>query len=334
VGAIFDPLLGQLRSDVAGTFAGVLPIANGGTGSATQNFVDLSSTQSSIGGAKTFTGVTTISATSAGPVAVLTVNNNTTSPTAGFAPIINYLAPNLPNGDNAQFRVGVALSTYNAAEFNFNYISSGNSNNAFYLGLYGATVISFNGNRNTSFYGNVTPNSNNTYDLGSTSKYWSNIYGTTHNFNSTASIGGSVAGTLTFTGTVAAGSSDFTVNSVTTQNVTASGSNSAASGTWQPWRFISTISQSGTAGYTCLTINPTESSTGSGTKRLLDLQVGGTTKFNVDHTGIPQFAGTNTTGTGSAALGANSPATTNTAPYTWIEVLAADGSTVYIPAWK
>lgn len=35
--------------------AGTLPVAAGGTGSATQNFVDLSSAQSSIGGAKTFT---------------------------------------------------------------------------------------------------------------------------------------------------------------------------------------------------------------------------------------------------------------------------------------
>lgn len=38
-----------------------LPIANGGTGSTTQNFVDLSTTQSSIGGSKTFTsGVTAL----------------------------------------------------------------------------------------------------------------------------------------------------------------------------------------------------------------------------------------------------------------------------------
>ncbi len=49
---------------------------------------------------------------------------------------------------------------------------------------------------------------------------------------------------------------------------------------------------------------------------------------------IVQFAGTNTTGAGSAALGWNSPATTNTAPYTWIEVKTSDGSTAYIPAWK
>ena len=42
----------------------------------------------------------------------------------------------------------------------------------------------------------------------------------------------------------------------------------------------------------------------------------------------------NTTGAGSAALGANSPATTNTAPYTWFKMMSGDGSTVYVPAWK
>lgn len=42
--------------------SGILPIVNGGTGSSTQNFVDLSTTQS-IGGAKTFTSNITISAT-------------------------------------------------------------------------------------------------------------------------------------------------------------------------------------------------------------------------------------------------------------------------------
>lgn len=50
--------------------------------------------------------------------------------------------------------------------------------------------------------------------------------------------------------------------------------------------------------------------------------------------GIPRFNGTNTTGAGSALLGANSPAVTNTAPYTWIQIVTADGSTAYIPAWK
>ena len=54
------------------------------------------------------------------------------------------------------------------------------------------------------------------------------------------------------------------------------------------------------------------------------LEVAGDIKLN----------GTNTTGAGSALLGSNSPASTLSAPYTWIKFISADGSTVYIPAWK
>lgn len=45
-------------------------------------------------------------------------------------------------------------------------------------------------------------------------------------------------------------------------------------------------------------------------------------------------AGNETTGAGTALLGANSPAVTNTAPYVWLKVQSSDGSTVYVPAWK
>jgi hypothetical protein len=47
-----------------------------------------------------------------------------------------------------------------------------------------------------------------------------------------------------------------------------------------------------------------------------------------------QFAGVNTTGTGSALLGANSPASVLTAPYKWIRVLASDGTVCFMPIWK
>jgi hypothetical protein len=47
-----------------------------------------------------------------------------------------------------------------------------------------------------------------------------------------------------------------------------------------------------------------------------------------------KFSITNSTGAGSALLGANSPATTLTAPYTWITVITSDGSTGYMPIWK
>lgn len=54
--------------------------------------------------------------------------------------------------------------------------------------------------------------------------------------------------------------------------------------------------------------------------------------FRID--GTMRFAGTNSTGAGSASLGSNSPAVTNSAPYTWIRAVSSDGSTVFIPAWK
>lgn len=49
---------------------------------------------------------------------------------------------------------------------------------------------------------------------------------------------------------------------------------------------------------------------------------------------LKTVAGNETTGGGSAALGANSPAVTNTAPYTWWKVTTSDGSQGYIPVWK
>lgn len=42
----------------------------------------------------------------------------------------------------------------------------------------------------------------------------------------------------------------------------------------------------------------------------------------------------NATGAGNAALGANCPAVTPAAPYTWLKLYSGDGSTVYVPAWK
>ncbi|MCA9334600.1 hypothetical protein KC953_00480, partial [Candidatus Saccharibacteria bacterium] len=59
-----------------------------------------------------------------------------------------------------------------------------------------------------------------------------------------------------------------------------------------------TVNQSGTAGYTGLLINPTETATGSGTKLLIDAQVGGVSKFSVDNTGVVTMAAVGT-GAGS-----------------------------------
>ncbi len=45
-------------------------------------------------------------------------------------------------------------------------------------------------------------------------------------------------------------------------------------------------------------------------------------------------AGNEATGAGTAALGANCPAVTATAPYTWEKIVTSDGSQGYYPVWK
>ena len=47
-----------------------------------------------------------------------------------------------------------------------------------------------------------------------------------------------------------------------------------------------------------------------------------------------KFSITNSTGANSVSLGANSPATILTAPYTWITVITSDGTTGFMPIWK
>ena len=55
---------------------------------------------------------------------------------------------------------------------------------------------------------------------------------------------------------------------------------------------------------------------------------------NLHVIGSIKFAGTNSTGAGTASLSTNCPAVTATAPYTWLTAISSDGSTVYIPCWK
>lgn len=68
-------------------------------------------------------------------------------------------------------------------------------------------------------------------------------------------------------------------------NASFSGTLSASSGTQYALTQTTTISQSGTAGYTAFFIDVTESTTGSGGKLLIDAQVGGAARFSVDNNG-------------------------------------------------
>jgi hypothetical protein len=101
-----------------------------------------------------------------------------------------------------------------------------------------------------------------------------------------------------------AGSTTSVINSFTTSG---SGFNSN-SGSQAFLSLTPTFNQSGTAGYTGLLINPTESSTGSGAKNLILAQVGGVDKFVVDNAGTITGKGAiildgTTTSSGAGAVG-------------------------------
>lgn len=66
---------------------------------------------------------------------------------------------------------------------------------------------------------------------------------------------------------------------------TYTGTLTASSGDQSFISIAPTITQSSTGGYTGIKVNPTESSTGSGTKALISLQLAGTKKFQVESNG-------------------------------------------------
>ena len=70
-----------------------------------------------------------------------------------------------------------------------------------------------------------------------------------------------------------------------------SGNFTGSSGDQTMMQINPTINQTSTAGYTGIKLNVTETATGSGTKNLLDLQVGGTSKASISNTGNATFAG-------------------------------------------
>jgi hypothetical protein len=118
----------------------------------------------------------------------------------------------------------------------------------------------------------------------------------------------------------ACGSSGGTINSGTTGQIPYFASNgttltgiadyiysptrNASSGTTTALSLAPTWTQTGTAGYTALLINSTETTVGSGSKMLLKAQVAGTDKFTVDDTGAVVTGGAITTGgTGQSSTG-------------------------------
>ena len=108
------------------------------------------------------------------------------------------------------------------------------------------------------------------------------------------------------------------------------GANKQSSGTASANSLIALtpiVNQSGTAGYTGLKLDVTETATGSGTKNLLELQIGTTSKFTVDNTGAITVGGVSTQSVTCAddAAGTNAALTvTMTAPTQTVLITQAD----------
>ena len=95
-------------------------------------------------------------------------------------------------------------------------------------------------------------------------------------------------GTLTIAGS-ASSSGDFifigSTSGANAVNIVAGSTYTATSGVNTEVSIKPVINQSTTAGYTALLVNPTETTTGSGSKLLADFQVGGTSRFSIDNNG-------------------------------------------------
>ena len=102
-------------------------------------------------------------------------------------------------------------------------------------------------------------------------------------------LGSALGNTLTLHITPTSGQFLFAAASTATVSAIHSsftGTINATSGTQYGISLTPTINQSSTAGYTALLVNPTETTTGSGSKLLADFQVGGVSKLTISNGGV------------------------------------------------
>ncbi|MFH1797720.1 MAG: hypothetical protein ABH844_00005, partial [Candidatus Omnitrophota bacterium] len=122
---------------------------------------------------------------------------------------------------------------------------------------------------------NITPESDSAYTLGTSSKAWSSLY----------------------TDTVATVSStDLALSPASGSGVSGTVTRSAATGNETAYNLAATINKATSGNYTGLKLNVTETSAPGSADKLMDLQVGGTSKFGVDNSG-------NVTTTGNVGIG-------------------------------
>lgn len=122
---------------------------------------------------------------------------------------------------------------------------------------------------------------------------------------------GSSTANIIYNASTAATVIDYNVNASSTANNTVirliNGTiTTAASGVTNIISSTPSINQSGTAGYTAINVNVTETATGSGAKLLAKWAVGGVTMFSVDNTGILSTNNVRALGSGGLLLESNS----------------------------
>lgn len=136
--------------------------------------------------------------------------------------------------------------------------------------------------------------------------------------------GGSTSGQLQWVGVTTGLAGDISYNMSGAINTATSGTNIGLS-------VSKTYNQaSGTAANTDLLVNRTETALGSGTQRLISLQVAGTERFGVSNSGAVVLANqTSGPGAGGGTL-TNAPSAGN--PDFWLPV-TINGTAHWIPAW-
>ena len=176
-------------------------------------------------------------------------------------------------------------------------------------------------------------------NVGGVQKFWVQNNGAVAWFNNVTITNGTALntssnGTVYFCNTATTGTGNKTKMSV------GGGTSTATSGNITSFTIVPVYNQaSGTCANTDLLINRTETAVGSGTQSLIDAQVGSTSKFRVDNTGMIDISNI-TAGASNMKITATSdtPTTTWTSgtpsanPSGFMEI--RDGANVrYIPFW-
>ena len=301
------------------TLTNVLSVANGGTGSATQNFVDLTSTQS-IGGAKTLTSA--LAGTSATFSGLITsTNTSTVFYASGATTLSKYIRISNTSGD---FFAGVETSTggniivgaaaYSgaiAAANGLNFSGNAGTNNHLSIASTGAATFSSSVTAGATSTLKATGNSFTNGSLilknsdGTTNTYLTNAGGGFYlsNNGTTANLSILSTGEATFSSGISVGGATATTGGIqfpATQVFIADGNNldDYEEGTWTPSLNFSTSN-----GYSTVTASGTYTKIGRLVTVTLILSFDkGTSTGNFTITGLPFTVINSTAGRGGFAV--------------------------------